>query len=116
MASLDTSSPLLEFLRVPGPPGGKPLSDALPRIVAGLRNVDDDLARAAAARPTRRDLAPSPALSILRNGPRDFAGRTIGILVTDGADAGILSAIRNAATREHARVVLVAPTVTGIRA
>jgi catalase len=105
-------------------------TDIRARMVSGLRNVDDDLARAVAdglgldqlpeprpaARPTRRDLAPSPALSILRNGPRDFAGRTIGILVTDGADAGILSAIQNAAMREHARVVLVAPTVTGIRA
>ena len=105
-------------------------TDIRARMVSGLRNVDDDLARAVAdglgldqlpeprpaARPTRRDLAPSPALSILRNGPRDFAGRTIGILVSDGADAGILSAIQNAAMREHARVVLVAPTVTGIRA
>jgi catalase len=105
-------------------------TDIRARMVAGLRNVDDELARAVAdglgldqlpeprpaARPTRQDLAPSPALSILRNGPRDFVGRKIGILVTDGADADILAAIQNAAAREHARVVLIAPTVTGIRA
>jgi len=32
------------------------------------------------------DLAPSPALSILRNGPKSFAGRKVGVLVTDGTD------------------------------
>ena len=105
-------------------------TDIRARMVSGLRNVDDDLARAVAdglgldqlpeprpaARPTLQDLPPSAALSIIRNGPRDFAGRTVGILVTDGADAGILSAIRDAAAAEHARVILVAPTVAGIRA
>ena len=75
------------------------------RMVAGLRNVDEDLARSVAdglglpelpdalppAREPIRDLAASPALSILANGPGSFAGRKLGILVTDGADADKLA-------------------------
>jgi catalase len=78
------------------------------RMVAGLRNVDDDLARPVAdglgltelpdplpaGREPVRDLPPSPALSILANGPASFAGRKVGVLATDGADAGLLKALR----------------------
>jgi len=98
------------------------------RMVAGLRNVDEDLARAVAdglglaelpgplpaAREPVRDLRPSPALSILANGPGSFAGRKIGILATHGADAGKLGEIRSAAEREHVNVELIAPVVGGI--
>ena len=45
---------------------------------------------AEAAMPTREDLKPSPALSIIKNGPNRFEGRKLGILVTDGADAALL--------------------------
>ncbi|HEV7687271.1 MAG TPA: catalase, partial [Acidimicrobiia bacterium] len=98
------------------------------RIVAGLRNVDDDLAQTVAdglglaelpeplpaARPTVRDLAPSAALSILANGPGSFAGRKIGVLITDGTDADLLGEVRQAAGKEQVNVELVAPTVGGI--
>jgi catalase len=98
------------------------------RIVAGLRNVDDDLAQTVAdglglaelpeplpaARPTVRDLAPSAALSILGNGPGSFAGRKIGVLITDGTDADLLGEVRQAAGKEQVNVELVAPTVGGI--
>ena len=40
------------------------------------------------------DLEPSPALSILKNGPKSFAGRKVGALVTDGVDAELLAALR----------------------
>ena len=33
------------------------------------------------------DLKPSPKLSIVKNGPKSFAGRKVGALVTDGVDA-----------------------------
>jgi catalase len=98
------------------------------RIVAALRNVDDDLAQTVAdglglaelpeplpaARPTVRDLAPSAALSILGNGPGSFAGRKIGVLITDGTDADLLGEVRQAAGKEQVNVELVAPTVGGI--
>ena len=34
----------------------------------------------------RDDLEPSPALSIIENGPDSFAGRKVGVLVSAGAD------------------------------
>ena len=67
-------------------------------------NIDADLAAtvadglgmpvsvaAKAARPTIKDLRLSGALSIVKNGPKTFKGRKVGILVTDGADADIFS-------------------------
>ena len=71
------------------------------RMVAHLRNIDEELAvtvagklgidplpkAADAAMPTRTDLEPSPALSIIENGPESFAGRKIGVLIADGVDA-----------------------------
>jgi catalase len=105
-------------------------TDIRARMVAGLRNVDEDLARqvagglglrdlpgpAPAARPVRDDLAASPALSILRNGPESFAGRKIGVLASDGADAGLIAALRDAAGQEGANLEFVAATAGGIEA
>jgi len=103
--------------------------DIRARMVAGLRNVHEDLARHVAdglglqdlpqatvpARPPIEDLAPSPALSILKNPPDTLAGRKIGVLVSDGADAEILDALLSAAQEEGATVELVAPTVGGVQ-
>jgi catalase len=100
------------------------------RMVAGLRNVDEELAEAVAgglglpdlpmavspAREPVRDLPASPALSIVANGPDSFAGRKIGILVTDGADAAKLAEVRSAAEQAEVNVELVAPVVGGIEA
>jgi catalase len=105
-------------------------ADIRARMVAGLRNVDADLAQqvasglglrqlpdqAPAARKPRTDLAESPALSIQVNGPQSFAGRKIGVLVTDGADAKLLDGLKAAAEREDVNVELVAPAVGGIEA
>jgi catalase len=98
------------------------------RMVAGLRNVDEDLAAAVAeglglrelppaaeaARPTARDLPASPALSILGNSPDSFAGRKLGLLLTNGADAATLAALRAAAEAEGATVEVIAPVVGGV--
>ena len=98
------------------------------RMVAGLRNVDEGLARTVAAglgldplpeplepaRPPVDDLAPSPALSIVLNGPTSFAGRKVGALVTEGTDLELLGALRSALEAEGALLELVAPTVGGI--
>ena len=99
------------------------------RMVANLRNVDDGFARRVAealrldpypeastpARPPITDLPPSPALSIVANGPETFAGRKFGVLVTDGTDAALLEALRKAATAEGALVELIAPWIGGVR-
>jgi catalase len=98
------------------------------RMVAGLRNVHPDLAQAVAdglglselpdalppAREPRTDLPESPPLSILANGPSDFTGRKLGVLLTDGADAGLLGALREAAQARGVTVELVAPAVGGV--
>jgi catalase len=100
------------------------------RMVSHLLNIDEELGRkvakglrlkelpapADAARPTRQDLKESPALSIILNGPEAFAGRKVGALVTDGADADILAALRRALEREGALLKLAAPMVGGIEA
>jgi catalase len=98
------------------------------RMVSHLLNIDNDLADrvakglrlrempepATAARPTRQDLGPSPALSILLNGPKSFAGRKVGALVTDGVDAKLLAALADSLKKEGAMLKLVAPHVGGV--
>jgi catalase len=98
------------------------------RLVAHLRNVDEDLASRVAsglgldelppaATPVvepRTDLPASPALSIIANGPDSFRGRKLGILVSDGADAAVVNALVDAMTTEGALVEVVAPTVAGV--
>jgi catalase len=91
--------------------------DIRERMVANLRNVDEELAATIAgnlgiatlpprARPAREPLTdlplrPSDALSILANGPDSFAGRKIGILTADGADHALLRALPRAGVQEH---------------
>ncbi len=102
------------------------VEDVRSRVVAHLRNVHEDLASqvatglglelpapAEAAMPTR-ELPPSDALSILKNGPSSFAGRKLGILVSDGADAGLVAAVRDAVTAVGGVVAVVAPVVGGV--
>jgi catalase len=100
------------------------------RMVAHLRNIDEQLASevaaglrlksmpdaAPAAVTPRTDLAASPALSILLNGPESFAGRRIGVLVSDGADASLIDALQAAADEEGAMLKFVAPMVGGVEA
>jgi catalase len=99
--------------------------DIRERMVANLRNVDDVLAQTIAdglgleglpprsepAREPITDLPPSPALSIVLNGPDSFAGRKIGVLCADGASAPLLRAVRRAAVSEGAIVEVIAPIV-----
>jgi catalase len=99
-------------------------------LVSHLLNIDADLAKkvadglrlkempapADAARPTRQDLQPSPALSIVRNGPNSFQGRKLGALVTDGVDIDILTALKVALHEEGALLEIVAPQVGGVEA
>ena len=100
------------------------------RVVAHLRNVDEDLAGtvaeglrlkempdpAEAAVAPRTDLEPSPPLSIVRNGPASFAGRKVGVLVSDGVDAELFAALRKALESEGAKLEVVAPMVGGVKA
>jgi catalase len=97
------------------------------RILANLLNVDRDLAArvasglnmtlpapsAPATAPV--DLEPSPALRIVGKYPVSLKGRSLGILVTDGADGSVVAAVRKAAEGEGASVKIVAPKVGGLK-
>src|SRR4051794_8065444 len=77
------------------------------RVVSHLLNVDETLAKKVAdgiglsempaaaepARPVVKDLKSSPALSIIGNAKGTFKGRKVGVLVTDGTDAQLLTAV-----------------------
>jgi catalase len=97
------------------------------RMLANLRNVDAELAEAIAAglgvaempdasvpaQHPRSDLAGSPALSIVENGPDAFTGRKLGVLLTDGADAGLFAQVQEAAAKRRVTVEVIAPAVGG---
>ncbi|KIZ43090.1 MULTISPECIES: catalase [Rhodopseudomonas] len=100
------------------------------RVVSHLLNIDEGLASsvanrlgiktmpkpADAAMPTRQDLPPSPALSIVENGPKRFEGRKLGILITDGTDAALLKSLQAALKKAGASFELIAPRVGGVTA
>ena len=62
-----------------------------------------------------RDLPPSPALSLIGKAPATLKGRKLGVLVTDGFDAGLLAALRTAAKSEKASLVVIAPKFGGAK-
>jgi catalase len=82
-------------------------------VAAGL-GVDDLPPAASAALPTREDLPRSDALSILKNPPASFAGRKIGVLISEGADSELIEALRAAVDSEGAVMELVGPRIGGV--
>jgi len=103
--------------------------DIRARMVGHLRNIDESLAKAVAgglglpalpdAAPAavapRADLPPSDALSIVKNGPESFAGRKIGILVSDDAPAELVKALVKEIKAVGAVYEIVAPHVAGAK-
>jgi catalase len=100
------------------------------RMVSHLLNIDSGLAETvadklgmkdlpkpadAAVRP-RDDLEPSPALSIVENGPDSFAGRKVGVLVANGVDPKLLKKLQSAIETEGAVMEVIAPKVGGVEA
>ncbi len=99
------------------------------RMLGHLMNVHDDLAAQVAeglgvdtmpdaaipARAPITDLPPSDALSILKNGPDSFAGRKLGIFVSDGADAATVTALQDAFKKEGAMVAIIANHIQGAK-
>ncbi|WP_435016909.1 catalase [Tundrisphaera sp. TA3] len=91
------------------------IDKALAETVAKGLRLKEMPAPVKAAKPTRTDLPASDKLSILKNGPKSFAGRKVGALVTDGVDANILAALAKALKAEGAMLALVAPEVGGVK-
>ncbi len=98
------------------------------RMLSHLRQVDETLAQRVCDglglpelpdpfetdRPAR-DVEPSPALSLAGKAPKSIAGKKIGCLVMEGADAKPLDALREAAEAEGARIEVIAPKRGGVR-
>jgi catalase len=88
-------------------------SDLAGKVAQGL-GMDDVPAPHTAARDPISDLDPSDALSILKNGPDSFAGRKMGILVTDGVSDDTLNGLIDAVTAAGGMAEIVAIHVGGI--
>jgi catalase len=97
------------------------------RVLGNLQNVDINLAERVAgglnvplppknpAAVEPQDMKLSPALRIVGKYPDSLMGRSVGILVTDGADGAVVKAVRKAAEAEGASVKIVAPKVGGVK-
>lgn len=100
------------------------------RLVSHLLNIDDALAKKVAkglrlqdkpiaitsASPINKKLPPSPALSIIRNTPKTFEGRKVGIIVTDDTDIALLKTVQRTFKKMNADIELISPAVGGIKA
>jgi catalase len=84
------------------------------RVSAGLR-LGKAIEPAATTVPARRQIKPSPALSIIGKLPQTLKGRVIALLVSDGVDCGLIESLRQAVQKEGAKVKLVAPHVGGAK-
>ncbi|HEX4421482.1 MAG TPA: catalase [Kofleriaceae bacterium] len=77
----------------------------------GMQGMADAIKPAVAP----RDLAPSPALSLLAKAPDTLRGRKVGVLIGDGFDHALVDQLTAALIKEHALVELVAPKIGGAR-
>jgi catalase len=98
------------------------------RMLSHLVNIHQDLAgkvahdlglkempeAAEAALQTRMDLKPSPALSIIQNGPNRFEGRKLGIMLTEGADAATFNALKAAIKKAGGVCEAITPEIGGV--
>lgn len=96
------------------------------RIMAHLRNVDEvlatvvatglgmDLPPRAPAAAAPQDAEPSPALRLIGKSPDTLQGRAVGVLVSDGASAAVVHALRMAVGAAGACVKFIAPKIGGV--
>ncbi len=103
------------------------LEQVPPRMIANLRNVDEDLAKRVAdgmnlelpkkaqARREVVDMKPSPALSIQKKMKKTLDGRKVGILFADGSDPAEIKAVKTAVEKAGAVAFLIAPKVGGAK-
>lgn len=96
------------------------------RVVAQLRNVDEDLAKRVAKglaivlpakiKPARApiEMTPSDALSIQKNGRPEIKGRKVAILFSEGSDKAAIERLKKQIEKAGGTAFLVAPKVGGI--
>jgi catalase len=64
---------------------------------------------------TPRDLEPSDALSLIKKAMPTLKGRKIGVMIADGFDEELLTALRASAKAEKAALMVVAPKLGGAK-
>ncbi len=98
------------------------------RVLGQLVNVDAKLAKRVAdglgvplpaavpaAVPTKKNVTPSPKLSLLQNAKATLQGRVVGILVTDGTDPAVVDRTKKTVEKEGAKLFVVAPKASGVK-
>lgn len=101
--------------------------DIRERVMGHLLNIDKELSNKVAEGlglkgkfephvPAKKPktLKPSPALSILLNPPKSFAGRKVGIILTEGVDDTLLETLKTQLEKEKATFEIIALTVGGV--
>ena len=98
------------------------------RMVSHLLNIEQTLAEtvasglgisslpkpAEAAKPTKKDLKISDALSILKNTKNTFKGRKLGVLASNGASETLLGKLKKLSEKEGFDSALIAKSISGI--
>ncbi|MCX5516436.1 catalase HPII [Kaistia algarum] len=96
------------------------------RVLANLRNVDEDLAKRVAgglnmdlppssdAAVPPIDMEPSPALRIVGKYPPSLEGRAVAILVTDGVDGTAIDDVAKMVEAAGGTVKIIAPKIGGV--
>jgi catalase len=82
------------------------------RVAAGLGPRDE--ITPAASPVAAKDMAPSPALSILAKARPSIEGRKIGCLVSDGCDGELVEALRATVMAAGAKLQVIAPSISGV--
>ncbi|HEV2650603.1 MAG TPA: catalase [Rhizomicrobium sp.] len=97
------------------------------RVVSRLLNIDSALGakvsaglglsgvKPAPAAAAIQDMDLSPALSILKKAEATFEGRCVGLMVSDGASADIVAALREAVGNAGAKVKIIAEHISGAK-
>jgi catalase len=97
------------------------------RVMSNLLNVDKTLAQRVAdglamplPQPSRPavasvDMEPSPALRIVGKYPETLKGRTVGVLVSDGADGAKVAAVKAVVEGDGGSVKIIAPKIGGVK-
>jgi catalase len=87
--------------------------ELLQRVEAGL-GMEGQADSIAPARPPI-DMKPSPALSLIKKAPKTLKGRKVGVLVSDGSDPALVTALKSALAGVGARMEVVAPKIGGAK-
>jgi len=85
------------------------------RVANGIGH-DEPLEHAPTSAKARINLKPSPSLSILAKAKPTMKGRLIGVLVADGTDSDLVSALQASAKSNGAKLKIIAPKVGGVKA